>query len=235
MDIQRGGSLSRDLSLDAVNVRPANGACWWSEALAVECTGTAVEVSQGVRREYTLDLAFRGDTYQVRSASAADVRRRDVVRRGAFSNGGRWTVSVRETNHATGQLIGWADMMLTPSAVGTHEVTGIRYALDVPNELPRWFVENEWHELLVVGIGRGFVPGRQPAANCAHVPDCIAIAAHAGLRLSPLVVAAPGPPLGSRSALAPGSGFEGSNAVPGDLFERRAVSEVFNDDVLPVK
>ena len=122
------------------------------------------------------------------------------------------------------------------TTTGALSASGLRYDLGVPNELPQWFVDNHWHELIYAVYAVGFVPPAAPP-GCVDGADCLVLenlpAASTRDNKHAVVLSAGAPLPGQiRPAGVPTQYYELDNASLGDdTFIRGGSSAVFNDKV----
>lgn len=131
----------------------------------------------------------------------------------------------------------------TGSASGSIKVSGLDYYLrESDNELPDWFVTNDWYRLLYVAYSSDFEPGG--SGSCTAGTDCLSIQGKMNVNDSDAVVLSAGIQLDS--ALCPDTStqnrvkgricdyFEDENAVTGDDIFRKDKTDTFNDKIISV-
>ncbi|MEM7252981.1 MAG: hypothetical protein AAF493_16315 [Pseudomonadota bacterium] len=174
------GNTSSD-ELRRVSVH--NGQCRWFGSTGATCSGDAL--LDGV--PVTVEVDVEGE-WEAVAARRNDVRRRNVAWRGGHA-------ILRIVPQAgTGAHLG-GSMALQPEDLSLLRVRGIRYALDVPGELPMWFVENEWDDIFYV-LGDRSVFAEGVGHDCLSSPPCLALASPSGVRRIHAALIAPGVPLG---------------------------------------
>ena len=116
------------------------------------------------------------------------------------------------------------------------ELGGIRYALAPGEEIPYWYLEHGWSELIHVGVSQGFGPSG--GGECGERSPCLRVRSRGVQRPVAGVVVATGPPLqhqrrGQYASL--GDYLEGRNAESNGLaFEVRPTTASFNDRVVAI-
>lgn len=176
------------------------GWCKWTQSDRVDCRGTAVlpnTPAPGVTQTVEVWFNFTASSTTIVAPTAGNVRRRNHTYIGVY-NGPPVPVaapdmpqvawSVRVTNDDGILVPGWrlAERDGSTSLV-INKFEGIRYELDVPNELPTWFVDNGWHHFIhgvVSGANVPFVAATTSGdGNCTTPPtgagneadDCLTI------------------------------------------------------------
>ena len=129
------------------------------------------------------------------------------------------------------------------TANGSIKVSGLDYYLRVAgDELPEWFVDNNWHRLLYVAYSGDYVPGGSgsctPGTDCLdiqgrmNVNDRQAVVLSAGMELSG--VTCPDASAQDRTRGRVCDYFEGENASSGDDIFRKDKTDTFNDRIISV-
>ena len=135
------------------------------------------------------------------------------------------------------------------TANGSMKVSGLDYYLRVTgDELPGWFVANNWQRLLYVAYSGDYVPGG--SGSCTPGTDCLdiqgrmsvndrqAVVLSAGRELAGVTCSYPFPFLLSvtqdRTKGRRCDYFEGQNASTGDDIFRKDKTDTFNDRIITV-
>jgi len=169
-----------------VTVLPANGQCKWTTPDRVDCWGIATILGYVrsdppnlvVDRTVEVWFNFTADTTTITALTATDVRRRshtyngpnygpvpvlaapDMPQKWSVGNpcasGCAWTIHVEDTD---GVNVGWrrAERDSNTDLV-INKFDGIRYEIAVPDELPSWFAENNWHHFVHSTISGANLP-----------------------------------------------------------------------------
>lgn len=251
-----------------IQVAGHSGRCVWSDWTRGDCEGSRVipahyRADLGVTVRRTLEYAFRivDAAPRVTPPTPLDVRRRSLsVNAGVLpaSPPGRWNVRITDDD---GINQGQRDIAIDGDTGGEITLSGIRYDLsvvyddrhDARDELPEWFVENQWHHLVYAAFSADAVAGgnadgdddcRTPFDNCLTL-NAAGRAVPAGVRG---LVISPGAALAHQDRLVGdcnGDGvadnylcayFEGANSdrsTPrrADTYLRGEFTRHFNDQV----
>lgn len=171
-----------------ISVTRENGRCLWTEAARVDCVGiqvipafwrTDLVPPRNVIRTMQVSISFTGTNVTITPPTANDVRRRSVSIGNLITHNtllpdpaiqpppmlpqNAWYVIVTDQdggNSATMRL----DLN---GSNGWIVVNGIRYDLsvvyddidDTKDELPEWFVENNWHHFIFAALSSDVAPG----------------------------------------------------------------------------
>lgn len=235
-----GGTDTMSGTVDAAALALLPGAlnapaarCTWTAAAQIDCAGEERLVpGPGRERIVRFELHFSGDE-TIAPATATDLRRRAV-------RGREWTAASRFEiiDRAGGVETGRGERRFAPGPLGgTLEVAGVAHPPGVGEELPEWFLANEWHRSLLVAVAPAFAPGG--AATCAGPGDCLTsiratFDGRRDERPARAVLLLAGSALAHqwRDPLAPdlAAWFEGENANPANLrYETRHPESSFND------
>jgi hypothetical protein len=157
-----------------------NGLCKWTQTDRVDCMGTESLPNTpvpGTTRTVEVWFNFMADTTTVVPPTGATGRRRNHTFNGA-NNGpppplpapdlpqNAWSVHI-EDDDGTNRAWRRAERDASTDLVIT--ITGIRYEdLDVPGDLPRWFVDNKWHHFIYASVSDDALPGGNADADA----DC---------------------------------------------------------------
>ncbi len=184
-------------------------------------------------RQYELNLRYKAssttDTY------SSGVRTRDLTLSGTLPAQIQPLVKIIDTLR-TGESVSTQVTIpdATPLPTGSLAVTGIQYDLSVDNnDLPGWFVENDWHRLVYFAIAAPLSPGG--IGTCTAGTNCLTVdgrAANDGTNDS--IVISMGRALGNldRTTGAIGEFLEGDNASSGDdSYEVDTDSTTYNDQI----
>ena len=163
-----------DVARGTIDVDGSTGWCVWSDWTVAECGGSRVIADHyrsdlGVSVERTVEFAFRieDESPQVTAPTAGDVRRRALSVEGSPLPSGSlptWNVRVTDRND-TGS--GYRELSIDADTAGVIELSDIRYELSIVyddaddwrDELPEWFVENDWHHFVYVALSEDAAPG----------------------------------------------------------------------------
>jgi hypothetical protein len=129
------------------------------------------------------------------------------------------------------------------TANGSMKVSGLDYYLRVAgDELPEWFVDNNWQRLLYAAYSNDYVPGG--SGVCTPGTDCLDIQGRMSVNDRQAVVLSAGMELGSVTC--PDSSYqnrtrgrvcdyyESDNASDGDDVFRKDKTDTFNDRIISV-
>jgi len=196
----------------ALTVTYPNGLCMWTQEDRVDCKATMTFPGAGLLgSDRTVELVFNftADTTNVIGSTATTSRTRNHT----FNDqdyespigpvpllvpaGQTWSVRVIDNQPlvpgtcvplGTATNCGWRTS--EPDGDSNLEITqfdGIRYEIVVPNELPAWFVDNNWHHFIhgvvsganvpaVAGISSGDGTCTTPPTGAGNEPDdCLTI------------------------------------------------------------
>jgi hypothetical protein len=154
-----------------LTIPETQGACKWTQSDRVDCRGWAFLPGQGMggsNRTVEVWFNFTADTTTIVAPTTTDVRRRNHTYNG---NNDGWvtavaapdlpqeTWSVRITDDDGVLPPGWrlAVRDLSTDLV-INKFEGIRYEIGVPDELPAWFVDNNWHQFIHGAVSGAKVP-----------------------------------------------------------------------------
>ena len=207
-----------------------------------------------VTRTYSINITYTDDT--VGGADIIDptnlaVRTRDIVLDNTSgtelystgSNSVSITINETRTIQVTGSPTSPSPTTTTSSTrvltndsntTGTITAAGLHYDLDADNgELPAWFFENGWHELIYVAYasGESTLPG---SSACTAGTDCISVSFNGLVENNArgIVINAGLDLTGSRPSGTLSDYFEGENTSPLDeLFAKDKVTSTNNDQL----
>lgn len=198
-----------------------------------------------IQRQYDVTINLTDtDGIDINPPTAGEARTRDLDISGALSPS---SITVTVTDTITNIDIQYPDYNISPvqsvttlvsnaGTTGNIMVDGLQYDLDIDGgELPAWFVDNGWHELIYVAYasGEGSPPG---TSICSAGSNCITINGSGGANDNKrVVVMSAGPELstlGQDRSSSPGLAdfFENVNAVEDDVFEANNLTN-FNDRI----
>jgi hypothetical protein len=175
------------------------GACKWTQSNRVDCRGWAFLPGAGTggsNRTVEVWFNFTAQTTTIVAPTGTDVRRRNHTYSG--TNYGwvtalaapdlpqeTWTIRITDDDGilTPGWRLAVRDLD-TDLVISKFE--GIRYEIDVPNELPVWFVENNWHHFVHTAISGANLPATASTSgdgNCTTPPlgagneddDCLTV------------------------------------------------------------
>ncbi len=147
-----------------------NGLCKWIQTDRIDCMGTATlpnTPAGGTTRTVEVWFNFTADTTTIVPPTGATGRRRNHTFIG--NNGGpvtpllapdlpqnAWSVHIEDDN---GTNRAYRRAARVPGTNLDVTITGIHYEdLDVPGDLPRWFVDNKWHHFVHVALSGANAP-----------------------------------------------------------------------------
>jgi hypothetical protein len=160
-------------------VPETQGACKWTQSNRVDCRGWAFLPGAGTggsNRTVEVWFNFTASTTTIVAPTGTDVRRRNHTYSG--TNYGwvtalaapdlpqeTWTIRITDDDGilTPGWRLAVRDLD-TDLVISKFE--GIRYEIDVPNELPGWFVENNWHHYIYAAISDDAVGGGDADNDC---------------------------------------------------------------------
>jgi hypothetical protein len=189
-------NFSSDLAAGDVTIPAATGECKWTTVNRVDCRGITtlfgyVRSDNGLTVDRTVEVWFNftanpGAT-TITAPTATDVRRRNHTFDGP-NNGpvtplpapdmpqNAWAVHVEDTD---GVNRGWRRAERDGSTnLVINKFEGIRYEIGVGDELPAWFVENNWHHFIYAALSNDVVFGGNADADddCSTPVDtCLSI------------------------------------------------------------
>jgi len=228
--------LAGPATLDGGDISAAS--CRWTTLERVACAAV-VPKGSGIIWTYifTYTGGFDPPGQPPDDPTATTPRRREpVILEAPFASAVDPILRIQERD-TSGTLIGTGWLSIDTGSTGSIQTSLIKHDLAVPDELPAWFTDNEWHHLVYAAVSEGFEPGGGNA--CGGVaPSCLTVTNgvppiddnHA------LVVAAGGELAAqSRPSDQEAEYYEGENdqsAFPeDDVFERRERAADFNDQV----
>ncbi|NKB36381.1 MAG: hypothetical protein GKR93_04320 [Gammaproteobacteria bacterium] len=238
----------------------ANIDCTWSDRNTADCSSVSQSFTRNftsgtcapglITRTYTVDFPeFTGNSTII-NQTAADVRRRNVSLTTVnpdFIPAQANAITVVET--LTGQIdvlgffcanvvnfdIETRTSTFDADTDGSLVVNGMQYDVDIDNaELPTWFVNNEWQELIYIAYasGEAVLPGdTTPDQDCATLGNCISVASDGVVYSNTTRAVAISAGVGTTR---PGNlltdYFEGENSNPiDDVFIKNDITTVTND------
>lgn len=198
-DITTSGSVSvGDLHSDNISV--SNGKCiWLGDPAMADCTNTinytgncTVTVGEpgttvtlpNISIDRTYRFQFVNDDVQeselkIQKPESDKVRRRDIkIKKVPFpariSQLDISIIDIVSSGVYKGEKCGEGTLTLNSGVTGNNfELKDIEYDLDVPNELPEWFIDNEWHKLIYAAISESMIPGE--GKSCVSKSNCLTL------------------------------------------------------------
>jgi len=258
----------RDLMSGSVQLAKVSGRCVWSDWTHGDCGGSLViptyfRADLGVAVRRTVEIAFHiaDHSPQVHPPTSTDVRRRTLsVTSGALpmSPSRSWSVRITDDD---GINQGRRDIAIDGNTGGEITLSGIRYDLSVAydgkddrrDELPEWFIENDWHHFIHAAFSADAVAGGNGDGDddcTTPVDDCLTLMAAGrpvSMRVRALVIST-GPALARQDrsigdcdgdgiaddflcAWLEGDNSDTSTPVLADTYVRGEFSRHFNDQV----
>jgi hypothetical protein len=184
-----------DLTSGSVQFARASSSCVWSDQTRGDCEGSSVDPAYyradlGVTVRRTVEVAFQvvDPAPRVISPTSSDARRRTLsVTSEALpvSTSMSWNVRITDDD---GVQQGRRELTVDADTRGTITLSGIRYDLsvvydgidDARDELPEWFVENDWHHFIHAAFSADAVAGGNGDGDddCrTPVDDCLTLMA----------------------------------------------------------
>jgi hypothetical protein len=169
------------------------GRCAWSDWTRGDCVGAQTipahnraDLGAAVRRTLELAFSIADHAPTVIPPTSGDVRRRSLTVNGArltASPATAWSVRITDDD---GTNQGTREFAIDSDTGGALNVGGIRYDLsvvyddvdDARDELPEWFVENEWHHYIHAAFSADAVAGGNADGDgdCATpANDCLTL------------------------------------------------------------
>ena len=240
--VRHAGSVrKRDLEKGSLRIDPDAGVCVWSRPERAECR--VVQRSSGpcmgrngVRIDRVFEIAFDSE-FRVIAASKTDVRRRSLaMQMNTTGHSGQFSLAIKDfaiDGDMTGQTCGSGSLDGDDNTRGRVHMSGVRYELGVDNELPEWFVRNNWHHLLVAATAEGLAPGGDGRCD----DDCLTLTREGYTSQSQqmVLISAGGPLPGQRRPAGHLTAyFEGANSDSDRVLQRGVTTARFNDQVRAV-
>jgi hypothetical protein len=240
--------------------------CTWTDKDTVDCAtagwvlmSTITTCNQGCgnftcTREYNVNISEYSGTSSINDPTSTTVRTRDIslngnlpVQAAAVMIRDIYTGNNPSTScvGTTTRTIGSGTINFVGSTTGTLSTTGIQYDLDVDDsELPEWFVDNEWQNLIYLSYANGEpLPGDNTdttPADTIHDNSCTtlgtqcltvdingtditnvrAAALSAGVDLTPLTV---------RPSATLSEYFDDDNNNLDSVFDKKRITTTYND------
>lgn len=216
-------------------------------------TGFIEERRYAIRLDYgvpggaavTPDPDLDADPPEAPPGPPDNVKQRSVQAIGTLPSQAGGPVLTVEDRDLTGALLASATVRLpSPPATGRIVVSGLHMDLERGVDLPAWFIDNAWHNLLLVGVAEGMQPGG--ALTCTAGTGCLTVrlgipdpgdpASDPGEDDRQVVVVSAGPALPGqdRSVGALEDYFEHENAMDEDEVFRRAPADADINDRIRV-
>ena len=154
----------------------------------------------------------------------------------AFSgNGGEPLITIRDYGKDGVTEVGRATFTPTGSSSGSIRLANIDYYLAETDDIPDWFIKNRWHQFIYVAYSADYIPSG--ANDCVTSGNCLTLQVQRPAVVpynnrEALVMVAGGQLSGQdRSASALVNYFEDMNADNDSVFEKRDISDTFNDQI----
>lgn len=157
----------------------------------------------------------------------------------AFSGyGGVPLITIRDYEVNGTTVVGRATFTPSSSSTGSIRVANIDYYLSDNDDIPGWFIKNKWHQFIYVAYSADYIPGG--ANDCVTSGNCLTLQVQrpSGPQIynnrEALVMAA-GMQLPGRDRSDASLGilnyFENANADNDLVFEKRDITDSFNDQI----
>jgi len=163
-----------DVLSGSIQVSKRDGRCIWRDWTRADCVGSRTianymrsDLGTTVMRtiEYSFDFTDASPT--VTPPTPADARRRTLLvapNSPPKSSPASAVIRIRDDDGANS---GQRDITIDPNTRGAITLSGIRYDLsvvyddvdDARDELPEWFVENNWHHFIYAALSKDAVAG----------------------------------------------------------------------------
>lgn len=257
-----------DVMSGSIQVARDSGRCTWSDWTGGNCIGSQkipdhyrVDLDKTVTRNIEYSFSIVDDSPHVSPPTAGDVRRRTLfvnLTTAPSSISSTWNVRITDDD---GLNSGQRDIFVDADTQGEITLSDIRYELSVVyddtdderDELPEWFVENNWHHFIYVALSADAAPGGDADGDgdCATpVSTCLILkvagkTARSDVRA--LLVSSGGQLPGQNRSTGDCDGdgsadeflcayFEGDNsdrstAAAADAYARDPLSATFNDQI----
>lgn len=188
------------------------------------------------RNEFKMQYSGNSNVY-----SSGNLRKRDVcLGYGTDCSSSASDVSLSQQNSfvtvrdfdINGNEIGKATLDVTNTTQGSIKISNMDYYLwQTTDEIPEWFVRNNWHQLIYIAYSADYVPGG--AANCSVSGNCLTLSG-AGLpdddKQALVFIAGKELATQKRSTAGIDDYFELENASQSDdIFQHAAISTTYND------
>jgi hypothetical protein len=174
-----------DLRAGKIQVTSSNGRCRWTDRTRADCMGSRIipeyfRADLGISVTRTVEYFFSvvDKTPEVMPPTSADSRRRALSISGSLLPEARslshdhpplwsevpWSIRITDDD---GVNRGRRDIRIDSDTAGAITLTGIRFDMsivyddidDVRDELPEWFVENNWHHFIYAAFSGDAVAG----------------------------------------------------------------------------
>ena len=254
-----------DGMIGTARVSPHSGRCRWSDPTRGDCFGTETvveyyraDLARAVRRTVEVNFGVADPTPTVHPPTPADVRRRTLSLIGPRLPATAWNVRITDDD---GIARGTREIAIDSDTAGGITLSGIRYDLsvvfddvaDARDELPEWFVDNEWHHHIHAAFSADAVAGGNADGDddcTTPVDNCLSIGAPGGSAPRPVrgLVIAPGVPLSHQDrsigdcdgdglaedylcAYLEGDNSDKSTPARADVYSGGSFTALFNDQV----
>jgi hypothetical protein len=163
-----------DVLSGSIRVSKGDGRCVWRDWTRADCVGLRTianymraDLGTTVMRTIEYFFVFSDASPTVTPPTPADVRRRTLsVGLNSLSKSSPVSAVIRIRDDA-GANSGHRDITIDSNTRGAITLSGIRYELsvvyddvdDARDELPEWFVENNWHHFIYAALSKDAVAG----------------------------------------------------------------------------
>ena len=229
---------------DTVSFSTTEGTCTWATEEQVTCGGVKSFTKKclgvsGTPVDRTYSFVFTGLTGTVSIVPPASSSHRQRTVDIPWTNPldpVTTTLSFTMQDVATsgpklGQVCGSGTLVNDGNTRGRILAQSLRYDLGVPNELPSWVLDQQWHHLLYAAVSDAEMPGG--SGNCPGV-DCLTLTGVSPDNDKAALLVAAGGALASqnRSVWSIGAYFEAENKITNNgIFAKARLSQTFNDQI----
>ncbi len=208
-----------------------SGCCLWqSDPQVFDCVAVrAVTANCLGESDVAIDRIYRfryTGPYEIKRPKPDKVRRREAKAEGTpFPPPTTLSIEVRDlaaSGSNVGATCGSATLQSDADSGGKFRLKEVPYYLDVPGELPEWFITHRWHQLVYVAEAAAASPAGEGKTLCAPGTSCLVVAGGApGNDIEAVaVIAGAALPGQDRASGAIGSYFELDNGDGDDTFTR---------------
>ena len=262
-NITTSGSVSvGDLQSDNFSV-PDGRCTWLGDPAKADCTNTInytgictvavgpitvplpnISIDRTYRFQFIND-DVQGNELKIQKPKSDKLRRRDIeIKKVPFPDRiSQLDISIIDIVSSAafkGEQCGEGTLTLNSGVTGKiFELKEIEYDLDVPNELPEWFIDNEWHNLIYAAISKWMIPGE--GKSCVSRGNCLTLNGNNPSNDNEAIIVIAGAELDSINQDRTGAVtplvditdyFElGNNTEDDDVFEYWKNNSDFNDQV----
>lgn len=196
-----------------------------------------------LERRYDYDITFTdADDASIADPTASSVRTRNLDISGSLNTASvdisvtdTWSITSQWPNYGLSTKQSMTTLIADSDTSGTIVASNIQYDIDIDGgELPVWFVDNNWHEMVYVAYSDSeSLPGSD-SSICDPDPvagDCLTVngipGSHDNKRA--VVIVAGNDMTGNRPSAMMADYFENNNAVNDDTFLKAMETSSFND------